>query len=58
MIMKMGDAVMDLVDGVDTTKKLWSRLRAYSILFQKLVHLKLSNSEATGNNVGKIYGLS
>ena len=49
---------MDLVDGVDTTKKLWSRLRAYSILFQKLVHLNLSNYEATGNNVGKLYGLS
>lgn len=67
MTSKMGDAAIDLTDGADTVKELWSRLYsqyhekgwgAESILFQKLVRFRHSDCEGIGDYVGKLCGLS
>lgn len=67
MTSKMGDAAIDLATGAKTVKELWSRLLtqyhekgwgAESILFQKLVYLKHSDCENTGDYIGKLRGMS
>lgn len=67
MTSKMDDATMDLAGGTETVKKLWSRLYAQyhekgwgaeSILFEKLVQLRHSDCESTGDYIGKFRSLS
>lgn len=67
MTSKMGDAAMDLAGGAETVKELWSRLYAQyhekrwgaeSILFEKLVQLRHSDCESTGDYIGKFRSLS
>lgn len=68
MTSMMGDTDMDLTDGVDTVKELWSWLSyshyhvkgwgAKSILFQKLVRLRHSDCEGIGTYVRKLPGLT
>lgn len=64
----MADADMDLADGANIVKELWSRLLysqyhekelgAELIHFQKLVRLQYSGCKRTGNYVGNLHGLS
>lgn len=64
---KMSDVVMDLASGADIVKELWFRLysqyhekgwNAELILFEKLVQLRHSNYENTGDYIGKFQSLS
>ena len=66
-IRKIVDAAMNLDTDADTVKELWSRFltqyhekgwRAESIFFQKLVHLRHSDYENTGDYISKLCGMS
>ncbi len=67
MTSKKGDTAMDFAGGAETIKELWSRLYAQyhekvlgaeSILFEKLVQLRHSDCESTGDYIGKFCSLS
>ncbi len=67
MTSKINDAAMDLAGGAETGKELWSRLYAKyhekgwgaeSIFFEKLVQLRHSDCESTGDYIGKFCSFS
>ena len=67
MTSKMGDVAIDLADGADKVKELWSRLHfqyhkkrwgVKSILFKKFFYLRHANCKKTGDYIKKFHELS